>query len=239
MVRSGFSFIELLVSIVIIGIVFMSVPLMLTESGRSYAFSVQQEGIMAGVTGLVNILGYQWDEAETNQTLNGGFAKVCDVTDGAAELNRTISTFGILTNRRIGHFKGEYRRKFFDYTYYSTTPSPGITFATPPSELGAETDDGGTEDDIDDFNGLSYVITGGGIHDYKYHYELNTSVYYISDTFNYANASLLSDINISNINKMTNIKMVKVAVTSQEGSINLFAFSSNIGEYKILHRTYK
>lgn len=240
MVRAGFSFIELLVSIVVIGIVFMSVPLLLTESERSYAFSVQQEGVMAGVTSLVNILGHRWDEADTNQTLNGGFAKVCDVTGGATALDRTTNAFGVLTNRRIGHFKGEYRRKFFDYTYYDAA-TPGPTFATQPTALGPDSDDGGIQDDIDDFNGLNYTITGGGIRDYKYSYDINTSVYYISDAFDYTTAPqpTTADVNISNANQMTNIKLVKVAVSSQEGVINLYGFSSNIGEYKILHRTYE
>ena len=240
MVRAGFSFIELLVSIVVIGIVCMSVPLLLTESERSYAFSAQQEGIMAGVTSLVNILGHRWDEADTNQTLNGGFAKVCDVTSGAADLNRTVNVFGTLTNRRIGHFKGEYRRKFFDYTYYRTAPL-GPTFATEPTALGGDSGDGTVEDDIDDFNGKNYTITGGGIRDYKYSYEINTSVYYISDAFGYAASPLpaTTDISTADIGQMTNIKMVKLAISSQEGLINLYAFSSNIGEYKILHRTYQ
>ncbi|WP_201353898.1 type II secretion system protein [Hydrogenimonas urashimensis] len=232
--RRGFSFIELLVSIVVIGIVFMSVPLILMETERSSAFSTQQEGIMAGVTSLVNILGYRWDETDTNQTLNGGFAKVCDVTQGAADLNRTSGT----SNRRKGHFKGEYRRKFFDYTYLN---DPTVsTFATLPASLGADSDDGGLADDIDDFSNSSTTLTGGGIRDYKFDYTIGTKVYYVTDNFGYdVNTTLNADISNTNINQMTNIKMIETTVTSDEGVIKLYAFSSNIGEYKILHRTFE
>lgn len=229
--RRAFSFIELIVSIVVIGIVFMSVPLILMETERSSAFSTQQEGIMAGVTSLVNILGYRWDETDTNQTLNGGFAKVCDVTNGSADLNRTSDT----SNRRIGHFKGEYRRKFFDYTYLS---DPSVnTFATAPANLGP---DGGDLDDIDDFKTATATITGGGIRDYKFSYSISTDVYYAADDFNYtASPSFEGVISNANVNQMTNIKMIETTVTSDEGTIKLYAFSSNIGEYKILHRTFE
>ena len=229
--RGAFSFIELIVSIVVIGIVFMSVPLILMETERSSAFSTQQEGIMAGVTSLVNILGYRWDETDTNQTLNGGFAKVCDVTNGAGDLNRTSS----VSNRRIGHYKGEYRRKFFDYTYLN---DPSVnTFATAPANLGP---DSGDLDDIDDFKTVTTTITGGGIRDYKFSYTLSTDVYYISDDFNYtASPNFSAAISKGDVNQMTNIKMIETTVTSDEGVIRLYAFSSNIGEYKILHRTFE
>jgi len=245
MVRHGFSFIELLVSIVVIGIVFMSVPLLLSESEKSYAFSIQQEGIMAGITSMTNILGHHWDQADTNKTLNGGFAKVCDVSAGPADLNRTTFT----SNRRQGHFKGNYRRKFFDYTYLlNATPDPlgirpGITFATPPASLGPEPTDNGIQNDIDDFNGMGYGVTGSGIRDYKYDYDINISVYYINDAFVYnplpAAQPVAVAISDTGTNRMTNIKMVRVTVTSDEGVINLYGFSSNIGEYKILHETFQ
>lgn len=235
MVRPGFSFIELVVSIVVIGIVFMSVPLMLTETRRSTEFSIQQEGIMATATTMVNVLSYRWDEADTNKTLNGGFAKVCDVNNGAADLNRTNLT----SNRRKGHFKGEYRRKFFDYTYLA---DPNInTFATSSGNLGLEPNDGNVPDDIDDFEGKTYSLSGGGVQDYKYDYTVETAVYYISDNFTYSLHPVMNGVDISTdkVNKTTNIKMVKVAFQSDEGNITLYGFSSNIGEYKILHRTFE
>ena len=243
MVRKGFSFIELLVSIVVIGIVFMSVPLILTETEKSNTFSIRQEAIMAGTTSIVNILGYRWDEADTNQTLNGGFAKVCDVTDGAADLNRSVTDL----NRRIGHFRGEYRRKFFDYTFiFWGTPDPqgirtdGITFATPVASLGMDPADGGVYDDIDDFNGATSTVTGGSRQDYKLNYALSTAVYYIDDSYSYDQSPTPATWSIPNSDagNMTNIKMVRVTVSAAGENMVLEAFSSNIGEYKILHRTF-
>ena len=238
--RRGFSFIELVVSIVVIGIVFMSVPLIITETQRSTAFSMQQEGVMAGVTTMVDVLSHRWDEADTNQTLNGGFAKVCDVVSGPADLNRT----SLDSNRRVGHFKGTYRRKFFDYTRLGENDPqgirPGITFATPPADLGSEPSDGGVNNDIDDFNGTVYAIAGGGLRDYKYAYTAHVSVYYVTDDFAYDNAPRLATVSLprSELDAMTNIKMVRVTLEGEEGNITLYGFSSNIGEYKILHRTF-
>jgi len=239
MVRRGFSFLELLVSIVVIGIVFMSVPLILTETEKSNTMSIRQEAVMAGTTTVVNILGYRWDEADTNRTLNGGFAKVCDVTDGSADLNRSD------LNRRVGHFRGEYRRKFFDYTYLAIPDPqgirPGITFATPAASLGAEAGDGSQYDDLDDFNGINSNITGGSKQDYKLNYTITTSVFYIDDGFPYDESPTPTTWSIPNSDagQMTNIKMVKTEVTTDSGEkVVLHAFSSNIGEYKILHRTY-
>lgn len=228
MVRGGFTLIELIVSIVVIGITFMTVPLILMETQRSSAFSIQQEGIMAGATTLASILGHRWDEADTNETRNGGFAKVCDVANGAADLNRTTTD----PNRRKGHFRGEYRRKFYDSTDKQN--------ATSPSNLGLDTDDGGSPDDIDDFNAQSISLASGGAQDYKLDYDINTTVYYIADDYNYSGAPTPPTWEIPNtsVNRATNIKMVKTTIVSSEGTINLYAFSSNIGEYKILHRTF-
>ncbi|WP_353661166.1 prepilin-type N-terminal cleavage/methylation domain-containing protein [Hydrogenimonas sp. SS33] len=249
--RAGFSFIELVVSIVVIGIVFMSVPLILVETQKSSAFSTQQEGIMVGVTSMVSILGYRWDEAETNRTRNGGFAKVCDVTGGDAELGRTTNVFGQETNRRRGHFKGEYRRKFYDPIFNDLLffPNdqavaqgyrPQNTYATYSSHLGLDPDDNGIYDDIDDFNSTASNLTGGGIRDYKFAYSISTRVYYIDDDYTYGGSNTMNvSISKQKTDDMTNIKMVENNVTSDEGSILFYAFSSNIGEYKILHRTFE
>ena len=114
-----------------------------------------------------------------------------------------------------------------------------MSYATPPTGLGSETGESlGNFDDIDDFNGQSFVLLSGGSADYKYDFNISTGVYYIADDFDYNTSTGVMgtvQISTSDANKMTNIKMVRVTFNSKEGNITLYAFSSNIGEYKILH----
>lgn len=216
--------IELIVSIVVIGIAFMSIPLILAETSRNVETSFRQEAVMAGLTQVVNILSYRWDEQETNETINGGYAKILD-TDGDVNLSCRDFTDG---RRRVGNFKGTYRRKC-----YNTQRS-----ATPPGQLGS---DGGDLDDIDDLMGSGQALIAqsatGGKTDYKRSYTSDINVTYISDDFDYTLKTLSGTISTSPATVSTNIKMVQSTVISDNGErVVLRAFSTNIGEIKYYYR---
>jgi len=85
MVRKGFTFIELVVAIVVIGIALMSVPLLLSQASKSDEFSLNQEAVLAGSTKIGNILTFPWDDKLVNSL---SVKHILDVTHGDSELNR-------------------------------------------------------------------------------------------------------------------------------------------------------
>ncbi len=220
--RRAISMIELVISIVVIGIAFMSIPLIMTETSKSVDTSVRQEAVMAGLTQMVNVMSYKWDENQTDESVNGGYAKVLDT-----------SSLGILQcgnypegRRRIGHFVGEGRRKCYNVERN----------ATPVANLGS---DGGDLDDIDDIMGSGTLLAGGGIgseEDYKKDYGYTVNVTYVSD--NIIAGSLLSTTIFGIISTTasatpTNIKMIETTISSKnETQVKLRAFAANIGEVK-------
>jgi len=218
MVKKGFTFIELVVAIVVIGIALMSVPLMLSQASKSNEFSINQEAILAGATKIGDILTYPW-----NETNSSTIQYIFDVK-GDSDLNRSKND----NNRRIGNFKAKYRRKFYNQ----------ITEAN--ATLGH--DKGNEYDDIDDFNGVSEIINGSGTGDYLMDLNLSTKVFYISDDANYSSSPTLNfDLNISSVTHTTNLKMIEVKVynnTNHELITTLRAFSANIGSYELLYRTF-
>jgi len=221
MVKKGFTFIELIIAIVVIGIALMSVPLLLSQSSRSDEFSINQEAILAATTKIGDILTYPW-----NETNSSGILHVFDVTHGDSDLNRSPDDN---STRRIGHFKEKYRRKFYDQ----------ITEAN--ATLGH--DKGNEFDGMGDFNGTDDNISSSGTGDYLMNLNLSTRVFYISDDANYSSSPTLNfgDLNVSPATPTTNIKMVKVNVSDAHTNqiiTTLKAFSCNIGSYQLLYRTF-
>ncbi len=222
MVRRGFSFIELVVTIVVIGIVFMSVPLILQETRKSTEVSVMQEAVMGGITELSNAMSYKWDENETNESLNGSYAKVLQTTQGDSELNCTLINASYW---RIGHFRGSGRRKCYDPLLYAS------------STLGLDPDDGGIPDDIDDFNGNANLFEGtektNKAAGYKQAYTINLNTVYVSDAYNYSNTNVTGTLNTNAVTPSTNLKMITATITAGDKTVILRAFMANIGELNL------
>lgn len=209
------SLIELVFTIVIMGIAVMSLPLILTQVQRNDTFAMQQEAILAAKAKIGNILTYEWDEKSYDLTASRSF--VLDTT-GADELRRVGTT-----NMRRGHILAESRRKFFDA---NTTASPIAS-------------DGGDLDDIDDFNGTSNPLTvtageNAGTLDYIFNLNLNTSITYATDSATYNVSPVAFTFNPDNNATVTNIKTISVTVSGGDQNITLRAFTCNIGESLLL-----
>lgn len=225
MVRGGFTFIELVIAIVIMAIALMSVPLMLSQVNKSNSFVINQEAILAGATRIGDILTYPWDDKNVNSK---SAAKILDVTNGDSELNRYPDNS---SNRRVGNFKANYRRKF----------DTNITYASPIGRTGDK--NSSAFDDMDDFNGtiqrISSLLPSG---DYIKDINITTIVKYIKDTAIYSSSPVLNfDLNTSSASPTTNIKLVEVTVTdnmTHNKVVKLRAFSTNIGSYELLYRTF-
>jgi len=229
-VRRGFSFIELVVSIVVIGIAFMSIPLVLRETEKTLTLSIQQEAVMAGITQMVNIMSYRWDEQNTDDARNGGSAKVLDTFNTTAlECNNYSGS-----RRRIGHFIGNLRRRC-----YNTQVD-----ATPIANLGSDSND---MDDIDDIIASnSSLLTGTTNHttDYKNSYTFDLNVEYVNDNLgltNFSQAVLTGSISTTSATIPTSIKMVTLTISSPQtdNTIRLRAFAANIGEVQYLSRPFQ
>ncbi len=219
--------IELIVSIVVIGIAFMSIPLIMTETTKNVETSFRQEAVMAGLTQIVNIMSYRWDEQETNESINGSYAKILD-TNFTAALECIDYADG---RRRVGNFKGKARRKCYNTQRWATSPAA----------LGS---DSGDLDDIDDLTSAGSVLISSennNSEDYKRSYSSAITVSYISDNLDpssYTSTTINGTIGTVPITNMpTSIKMITSTVTSQDGdTIRLVAFSANIGEVGYLSR---
>lgn len=222
--RGGFTLIELVVAIVVMAIALMSVPLLLSQTSKSDAFSINQEAILAGATKIGNILTYPWDDKLVGQL---AVKYILDVSNGDNELDRSAAD----PNRRIGNFKANYRRKF-----NTNETNASLT-------LGRATDTNTTAyNDIDDFNGVTESITNGGVGDYLKDFNLTTTVNYIDDNATYSSSPTLNiNLNTAATAASTNIKLVEVQVTdttSNEQITTLRAFSANIGSYELIFRTF-
>jgi len=234
--RPAIAMIELIFAIVVMGIVMLSVPQLLSTASKSGYVAIQQEAINEASTQVNIIMGYDWDE---NNTQNGN-KPILATTNGNIGLQAT----GDL------HFKGR-----------AGTPSQshrnlflgGMTSLS-ASTISQDPNDMGDIDDIDDFSGITRTLfleeNNAGTSDYieKKTIALGSTVSYVSDTMSNgtysdpgADNNLTFDLNTTAfpIGQTTNIKHIQVTLTSNAGvdelskNITLHAFSCNIGTYKL------
>lgn len=221
--RSAMSMIELVISIVVMGIVVMSLPLILTLVQNNNAFAMQQEAILAAKSKIGDVLTYEWDDKSYDSNASRSF--VLDTTNGDSELNRFSGQL------RRGHVNADNRRKLFDTSIPLNNRSA--------SAIGS---DSGDLDDIDDFNAKQTSIfatlatlEGTNTLDYVFDLNMTTSVSYALDDANYTTTTLSGfALNPTNSNTITNIKTVTVTVAGADQNITLRAFTCNIGESSLL-----
>jgi len=210
-VRKAASMLELVIAIVVMGIAMMTLPLMLTTTQNNNIFTMRQEAIYAARTQLGDMLTYSWDEHSMDSNLNIG----------------VLDTNSTNNNLRIGHVKGNKRRKYFTKETNATTPAK-------LGKDGAEL----TPNDIDDFSSPTPVTIQhiANTLDYRYDLNMTTTVSYVDDNFAEGSTFIL-DINSSN--KSTNIKMTKLIITNNNDfNMTLRAYSCNIGANQLLRRDF-
>lgn len=220
--RHAASMLELIVAIVIMGIAVMTLPLLLSQTQNNNQYSMQQEIILAARTKIGDTLTYRWDQ----NSLQNGTIKVL-VTNGDNELN--VSSDGV---RRIGHVKGDKRRKFFS----------ALNQATTPANLGPDT---GALNDIDDFNSATptNLTLSTQTTNLDYHvkdFNMTTSVVYVSDSANYSASNINFVFGTTPVTTgSTNIKMLTLSITGSDISpFTLRTYSCNIGESELLRKAY-
>ncbi len=129
--RPAIAMIELIFAIVVIGITLLSVPLMVNQASQSTYTTLQQEAIAAAASDMGLILSREWDDANTNDSLDSTILTT-------ASTNYNLAARTNLRSR----------------TYYT---SIGGT-RTASTTLGSDSSD---SDDIDDVGTVTLTSLGG------------------------------------------------------------------------------
>lgn len=228
--RPAVAMVELIFSIVVMGIVMMSAPLLIDTATKSSTVALQQAAIHEAVSRVSMILTYAWDQNDTNASCT---PPVLHTVDGDSELDMVAGT-----SRRVGIPMS---------SNYHTFMCDGVNNFNASSVLRKE----GTDvDDMDDFISTTILkehLSGTGGQDYieTGTVSIDTKVYYSTDDASYAASSVNFDFNATNISaNSTSIKTIGVTITSTsphdelQKKIVLRAFSCNIGGYGFERRTF-
>lgn len=228
--RPAIAMIELIFAIVIMGIVLMSAPMLISTSTTSTYVAIQQEGINEAASRINMIMGYHWDENNTNDMY---LPPILNVSSGTSALDEVGTTA-----RRIGTPMTSHR------TFILSDRNS--------SELNASAlgNDAGDQDDMDDFIGdISLTQIEAATVDYteRTTININTAIAYNTDSVtggDYNQSVITFTPFINPPSGTTNIKSITVTLTSTSGlteldkSIVLRAFSCNIGGYELEEREF-
>ena len=233
MVRHAFTMIELIFALVIMSIVFISLPMILVNNQNSLEDNLIQESIFLASTKMSQVLTYKWDDNSSSPGLGTlSTSDVIEVTNGALALDRNSSEY------RVGHFQQDKHRRM----------SPQLNETRSATAIGIEV--AGVFDDIDDFDGLTDVdvISSTDEFGYKKRYRADVNVSYINDG-NFLNGTSYASNNIDFVLSdaptaaTTNIKMLEVSIDQNNSNgwaqtLLLRAYVANIGETDYFKRRY-
>jgi type II secretory pathway pseudopilin PulG len=230
--RPAIAMIELIFALVIMGIVMMSAPMLISTAQKSSFASMQQEAINQASSRVLMIMGYAWDENNTNDV----YIPILHTTNGNADLNMDSNS------RRRGTPRESQRTYIFK--------DGNITQLSASLNLGMESNDSNIQDDIDDFIGNISLIGTQATTDYieQDSININTDISYSSDALalgNY-NQATINYIPFNATTGTSNIKSIVVTLTSTDNNnsdllaktIIFRAFSCNIGSYSLETRSF-
>jgi len=238
--RPAIAMIELIFAIVIMGIVLMSAPMLISTATKSSFVAIQQEAINEAASHISMVMGYHWDEGDTDEL----YLDPLLVVSGSGDSN--LSEYNA-TGRRKGTPKESWR------SFIREDGTKNIA-ATTPTNLHSDAGDS-QKDDIDDFIGsydlaeiegstADYVEGAGDIN-------ISTTVTYMNDTptgGTYENPTADRKLTFSTLTPVTagstNIKRIRVTLTDNSNvkelnkTIVLQAFMCNIGAYKLEEKAF-
>jgi len=230
--RHAIAMIELIFAIVVMGIVMMSAPMLISTASKSGYVAIQQESINEAASQVNIILGYQWDESNTNESYD------------PVVLSTTTTVSGLGENGATGVRSGTPRESYRKF----------VSSAGERGSASAIGNEGGDLDDMDDFDGTQVNLRleqSGGSADYVETdtIDIDREVTYMSDaesgtgTYSDGGGGTLSfSPTFTDASSTTNIKRIQVTLTSSssavelEKAIKLHAFSCNIGSFSLEER---
>ncbi len=232
--RPAIAMLELIFAIVIMGIIMMSAPQLVSTAAQSGFVAIQQEGINEAASQVNMIMGYHWDENDTDESYIDPILSVS--ASGDDDLDEEGNS-----SRRLGTPQESYR------SFVRSDGSEGRASATLGYETG-ETE----EDDMDDFANSSTNLvfipeTTYEANEANYietNITIARDVFYSSDAANYNQSTISFNPSFADAGDTTNIKSIIVTLTSNSGvdelekEITLRAFSCNIGGYKLEEREF-
>ncbi|MDR1461050.1 MAG: prepilin-type N-terminal cleavage/methylation domain-containing protein [Campylobacteraceae bacterium] len=236
MIKKAFSLIELVISIVVIGIVSVSFPLILSQTSNNIAFAMQQEAILETKTYMGIILSYQWD---ANSLFYDGIDRdiiTLNVTTGNSKLKAIPAIAGSNVTYRSGHIVGVLRRKM-KLDSAGMAISPCVASCDEPS-VSSFNDDDAVQNLV--------VIDGTKNMDSILRLSMKPTIDYVSDDptnidgngYDNKNITFKFDFN-GKADNPTNIKKITITTTNADdldNKIVLRAYSSNIGEFQMISR---
>ena len=209
--RYSFTLLELIVSLIVIGIVATSFPFLLQATLTSSKTSIKEETFYQEFTLLNLISRLYFDE---NNTVDDNYYKDLNATDGDSEL--LIKKYGDVLDR-----EGKYQINNNDFR--SGTNST-------VSHIGTDSDEDSEDkyDDIDDYNGYEENLTSFGV------VSIKVEVKYIKDEANYGSNDFNFDFDFDTNASNSNIKLIKVYAIVDGREIAIYYPTSNIGASKYL-----
>ncbi len=231
--RKAVSMIELVVSVVVMGIVVTSVPAILTQLNDNQELMLKQEAIMAAKTRVSRVLSLDWDGNSYNS--GAGYTMILSPT-GAS-------------NKWLNDRNGTLRR-----VSAATLIPPVVSEATDDSNFSSK--DTTPFDDVDDYHDTnitlaqSGIVTGdaagdAGSLDFVYRNNINiiTTVAYSVNTENPINYNARTiTVNFSNTDAaagtQTHMKHIRNTITGLgDTNVVLHSFASNIGQTDLVTAT--
>jgi len=209
----GFTLFEVLVSIIILGIVMTSFPIIFQTMTGANKHVLREEVFFQEFTILSLINQRYFDE---KNTLGDNFYKDLNATGGDTELfNNESSTFAGSVCR-IG-------KKYFNNNILRS--GSGDTTSAIGLDSGENSSDVSTYDDIDDFNDYNETFLSNTIH---------VNVKYINDDTNYSASDINFSLNYSSTANNTNIKLITIWAQLGDTNLTLRYPTCNIGASKFL-----
>jgi len=205
----GFTLLELVISIVVLGIVATAFPLILQTVARTGSDVMQEEVIFNELSLMRIILPYYFDE---NNTKDENYYKDVNVTNGDSELLIDYSSDNT-GDARLG--KSQFDNNKFRSGVSDTASRIGV-------DAGETEGNSSTYDDVDDFNNYSETVHG---------VNLTITVSYIDDTATYSDENISFNYNYDSVSHHTNIKLIKI---NSDNGVSIYYPTCNIGSSKYL-----
>ena len=209
--RKSFTLIELIFTIVIIALVFTTIPKVIYSTNLTIKFTLKEDGLFNMMSNMLDITTQEWDENDTTHydILLTGNSNVLECNSSA---NPAI---------RIGGF--------YSGDLYSRI-CPNSLYV---SHIGPDTGENSKEDydDIDDYNGTESNATKNG----NTRYQIYTNVSYVSEwsksNYNYNTQTLNYQFSTTSKTK-SNIKFIEDTLYDNKYDKNISHakyWSANIG----------